>query len=136
MDSRNFTIILESSQFKCYFRIQDLVWLQCFNTQYFTIFKVPGRMGLLIMASLITWNIYGSTNSPPSRGFSHIEVWITGVQCNILLAIFEYACILALKRTTDGKNEHMDKIIKNIDLVSLFASLIFISVFIIFYWFL
>ena len=44
-------------------------------------------MGLLITVNLIAWNVYGSTNAPPKRGFSFIELWMTGVQSTILLAI-------------------------------------------------
>ena len=60
--------------------------------------QVPGRMGLLITLYLISTNVYGSTEAPPNRGFSNIELWITGTQICILLAILEYSIILALKR--------------------------------------
>ena len=55
-------------------------------------------MGLLITLYLISTNVYGSTEAPPNRGFSNIELWITGTQICILLAILEYSIILALKR--------------------------------------
>ena len=95
-------------------------------------------MSLLITTSLIAWNVYGSTKAPPSRGFSYIEVWITGVQTNITGAIFEYLLILALKRSNlnmSTKSSDMDQIIKLIDLGALTISLIFFSVFNIIYWF-
>ena len=97
-------------------------------------------MGLLITASLIAWNVYGSTSTqaPRSRGFSFIEVWILGVQTNILVAIIEYACILALKRSNynmSTKSANMDRIIKLIDLVAFVISFIFFSIFNIVYWF-
>ena len=97
-------------------------------------------MGLLITASLIAWNVYGSTSNkaPRSRGFSFIEVWILGVQTNIIVAIIEYACILALKRSNfnmSTKSANMDRIIKLIDLLAFVLSLIFFSCFNIFYWF-
>ena len=103
-----------------------------------TFWQIPGRMGLLITTSLIAWNVYGSTKAPPSRGFSYIEVWITGVQTNITGAIFEYLLILALKRSNlnmSTKSSDMDQIIKLIDLGALTISLIFFSVFNIIYWF-
>ena len=99
-------------------------------------------MGLLITVSLIAWNVYGSVKAPPSRGFSYIEIWITGVQCNILLAILEYASILTIKRT----NLHLkifnketfvntDNFTKIMDFTSLILSLIFFSAFSILYWY-
>ena len=97
-------------------------------------------MGLLITVCLITWNVYGSTKAPPSRGFSYIEMWITAVQCNILLAIFEYSCILVLKRSNirprifKKKFLNLDQVIKIIDMISLFVSVSLFSVFIAFYW--
>ena len=51
-------------------------------------------MGLLITLYLISTNVYGSTEAPPNRGFSNIELWITGTQICILLAILEYSIIL------------------------------------------
>ena len=98
-------------------------------------------MGLLVTVKLIAWNVYGSTKAPPSRGFSYIEMWITGIQCNIVLAIVEYACILALSRVHHeflflifGKNYTMDKIVKIIDFTSLLVSLTFFFLFNVFYW--
>ena len=94
-------------------------------------------MGLLITVNLITWNVYGSTHAPPSRGFSYIEVWISGVQCNILLAIIEYTIVLCLKRSNlhfHMKSADMEKIIRLIDLMSFIASFIFFSGFNILYW--
>ena len=95
-------------------------------------------MGLLITSSLISWNVYGSTKAPPSRGFSYIEVWITGVQTNIVGAIFEYACILAIRRTKftlNIKSADMDKIISLMDFGALVLSFIFFTIFNIVYWF-
>ena len=97
-------------------------------------------MGLLITVCLITWNIYGTTEAPPSRGFSYIEMWITIVQFNILLAIFEYSCILVLKRSNirprifKKKFLNLDQVIKIIDMISLFVSVSLFSVFNVFYW--
>ena len=95
-------------------------------------------MGLLITSSLISWNVYGSTKAPPSRGFSYIEVWILGVQANIIGAIFEYACILAMRRTKltlNIKFADMDKIISVIDLGALVISFVFFATFNFVYWF-
>ena len=95
-------------------------------------------MGLLITSSLISWNVYGSTKAPLSRGFSYIEVWITGVQTNIVGAIFEYACILAIRRTKftlNIKSADMDKIISLMDFGALVLSFIFFTIFNIVYWF-
>ena len=58
---------------------------------------VPGRMGLLVTLFLISSNTYNSLNIPQDRGFSYIEIWLIGTQGNILVALFEYAFILACK---------------------------------------
>ena len=93
-------------------------------------------MGLLITTCLINWNVYGKADAPLSRGFSYIEFWITGVQCNILLAILEYSCVLALKRTNFQIKGYanMDIFIRKIDLYTFMGSFLFFSVFNVYYW--
>ena len=91
-------------------------------------------MGLLVTTSLIVWNVYGSTKAPSSRGFSNIELWITGVQSIIIFAILEYACILALKRIHPKVVFDLDQITKIIDFISFIICLIFFIIFNILYW--
>ena len=55
---------------------------------------IPGRIGLTVTLFLISSNVYASVNAPSSRGFSYIEVWIIGSQVPIVIALFEYGCIL------------------------------------------
>ena len=43
-------------------------------------------------------NVYNSVKAPGQRGFSYIEIWMIGVQIPILVGIFEYATLLALKK--------------------------------------
>ena len=97
---------------------------------------VPGRMGLLITTYLIASNVYGSLDAPPSRGFSNIEVWITGVQCNILLAIVEYLFVLCLMRCEIKLpfGFSVRKCIKIIDAIFFTLSLVFFISFNYFYW--
>ena len=92
-------------------------------------------MGLLITASLITWNVYGSIKAPSSRGFSNIELWITAVQCIIIFGILEYACILTLKRTHPIAKFDLNEITKIIDMISVIISLIFFFMFNVIYWY-
>ena len=47
---------------------------------------------------LIATNVYNYVKAPANRGFSYIEIWMIGVQIPILVAIFEYAIILAMKK--------------------------------------
>ena len=55
-------------------------------------------MGLLVTLDLIATNVYNSVKAPSKRGFSYIEIWMIGVQVPILLAISEYAILLAVKK--------------------------------------
>ena len=92
-------------------------------------------MGLLITLYLITFNVYGSTSSnmaPPERGFSYIEVWMTGVIITISAAILELFFILAIKRSDKFANP--DQLAKMIDLMSLIISFVSFSCFIVFYY--
>ncbi len=41
---------------------------------------------------------------PINRGFSYIEIWISGVQTTLLLAIVEYGFILAVKKYHKPQN--------------------------------
>ena len=42
--------------------------------------------------------MYNSVEAPTQRGFSYIEIWLIGIQIPILVAIFEYGTILAMKK--------------------------------------
>lgn len=91
-------------------------------------------MGLLITSCLITWNIYGALDAPPSRGFSHAEIWIAGMQGTILLAILEYLTILFLIRKRPFCSK-MGRHIKYIDYTSFLLSIVFFTIFNVIYWF-
>ena len=95
-------------------------------------------MGLLITSYLITCNVYGSVEAPPNRGFSYIDIWATGIQCNILMAIIEFTCIIAMKRTNIKQNisskKNVDDVAGIIDFISLITSFIFFCLFNLVYW--
>ena len=98
-------------------------------------------MGLLITIYLIVWNIYGTIKAPPSRGFSYIEIWIMGMQFNILFAILEYSCVLAYKRSNIGLSigtkrtfANFDVVVKFADFFSLIFSLAIFCIFNVIYW--
>ena len=50
-------------------------------------------------------NVYNSVKAPAQRGFSYIEIWMIGVQIPILVGIWEYATLLALKKYYTGKGK-------------------------------
>ena len=52
----------------------------------------------MVTLYLIATNVYGQVEAPKDRGFSYIEVWMVGIQATILVALFEYALILAMNR--------------------------------------
>ena len=60
---------------------------------------------MLITLNLIVTNVYNSVKAPAQRGFSYIEIWMIGVQIPILVGIFEYATLLALKKYHNGKEK-------------------------------
>ena len=60
---------------------------------------------MLITLNLIVTNVYNSVKAPAQRGFSYIEIWMIGVQIPILVGIFEYATLLALKKYHKGKGK-------------------------------
>ena len=53
-------------------------------------------MGLLITIFLIITNIYNSVNAPKTRGLSFIEIWIIGIDFQILGAILQYSYVILL----------------------------------------
>lgn len=91
-------------------------------------FKVPGRLGLLITLYLIASNVYNSVEGPPSRGFSYIEIWMIGVHIPMLVAIFEYGLILAMKDQWEIST------LKRMDKITFCSSATFIALFNLFYW--
>ena len=95
-------------------------------------FKVPGRMGLVITLCLISFNVYNVVDAPPTRGFSNVETWMIGMELPILLAALEYSIILGLKRCIPNIIErHAGKV----DAITCFLSVLYILLFSICYWF-
>ena len=100
-------------------------------------------MGMLVVLFLIITNIHASVEGPSSRGFSFIEVWYVGMFTPIVIAIAEYAAILAaLKYKTElqydtevyGKIK-MKRLIAHIDMTFLCMSFAFMVLFIMYYYF-
>ena len=93
--------------------------------------SVPGRMGMLIMLDLIQSNSYIAVKAPPKRGFSTLEIWFVGIQVPILLAIFEYGVLLAMKKF---RAKQQEELFKFIDLCTLCVSIIYLLTFNALYW--
>ena len=133
-------------------RVQYLLIINSKN-----LFQVPGRLGLLITLYLIASNTYASVKGPINRGFSYIEIWMTGVQTTLLLAIVEYGVILAVKKYHRPQNSSktvqvtsinsgniipnrlennwdIDEMCKKMDIFTFYCSLTFIIIFNIVYW--
>ena len=102
---------------------------------------------------LIVTNVYNSVEAPTQRGFSYIEIWLIGIQIPILVAIFEYGILLAMKKyyqpnkktsevvvfnrkitTTDTEEIDMKLIEITMDKWSFIGTLSFIIIFNIIYW--
>ena len=100
---------------------------------------------------------YASVKGPINRGFSYIEIWMTGVQTTLLMAIIEYGAILAVKKYHKPQNSSktvqvasinsgnikpnrlennwdIDEMCKKIDIFTFFCSLTFIVIFNAVYW--
>ena len=96
--------------------------------------------------------MYNSVSAPPERGFSYIELWMTGMQLTIIVALVEYGMILGLKRFFKKKNfknikvfvnrknavtkeiHEDDTIFKNIDKTFLILSIAYLTAFSFCYW--
>ena len=101
-----------------------------------TIENVPGRLGLLVTLDLIYTTMYISVKAPESRGFSYIEIWNVGLQLPIIIGIFEYAVILAIKKYFTIGNEGsmgFDTISKKMDIFTFIGSTVYIIIFTIIY---
>ena len=92
---------------------------------------------MLTMLYLIQINTYNSVKAPPKRGFSSIEVWFVGMQAPILVAIFEYGIILALKKflgkMVQGKNLNPEKLFRKIDLLFFIVCFVYFALFTLWY---
>lgn len=112
---------------------------------------VPGRLGLLITLNLIASNVYSSVDAPTERGFSYIEVWMTGIQFTIMLALTEYAMVLGFMKyykvdppaqqnkvfiKVAGKEpcQETQQWIKSLDLATFVGSICFMIIFNLSYW--
>ena len=97
--------------------------------------KGPDRLALLVTVYLIAANVYGVVSAPKDRGFSFIEIWMVGIQITILLALFEYAVVLVLKRRNKNLDAGAgDASIKSMDKYTELASMVFFFIFNICYW--
>ena len=63
----------------------------------------------------------------------YIEIWMLGVMSTINLGILEYFFILVYRRSAN-KFENLEEITRRIDTTFFIISLIFFTLFIIFYW--
>ena len=92
-------------------------------------------MGMLTMLYLIQINTYNSAKAPPKRGFSSIEVWFVGMQVPILIAIFEYGFLLAMKKflreTMEDKNLNPENLFKKMDLLFFIACSVYFAILVI-----
>ena len=95
-------------------------------------------MGLLITIFLIITNIYNSVNAPKTRGLSFIEIWIIGIDFQILGAILQYSYVILLNNQavspmyTNVPNQK-DRL-KLIDRYALLASLAYFITFQFTFW--
>ena len=127
-----------------------LIWVTEPHTTL-TCLQVPGRLGLLVTLYLIAINVYNSVEIPTKSGFSFIEIWMIGIQVPILVGIFEYGIVLAMKKYQAchstkiikvGPEEVRDTIklydmylvSKNVDKWTFLGSLVFILMFNMIYW--
>ena len=85
----------------------------------------------MVTLYLIAANVYGTVEGPKDRGFSYIEIWMVGIQITILLAIFEYAIVLALikrfkKNQLNRRPSHLNEdFIEKMDMCSMIGSAVF-----------
>ena len=95
----------------------------------FLSFQVPGRMGMLVILFLILTTIHGNVKGPSSRGFSYLEVWYSGMFLPVIVAIIEYALLLA---TLKYKNEsqYLTRFLAKVDIIFMWCSAIFLVIFI------
>ena len=99
-------------------------------------------MGMLVILFLIYTNIHGTLEGPSSRGFSYIEVWYVGMFIPIIMAITEYATVLAImKYKTENDYETivfgkttLKRLIAHIDVASLCLSFSFMIIFVSLYY--
>jgi len=99
-------------------------------------------MGMLVILFLIYTNIYATLDGPSSRGFSYVDIWYVGMFLPIIMAITEYAIILAIMKYRT-ENEYntivfgkitLKRLIAHIDVVSMCLSLMFMIVFVSLYY--
>ena len=105
---------------------------------------VPGRMGMLTVLFLIITSIHANVDGPSARGFSYIEVWYVGMFMPIVVAILEYAIILAIIKFKEAKDWQikvgpnfkikMHQCLAYADILFLFCNLVFYIVFVTWYY--
>ena len=109
------------------------------------IFKVPGRLGMLVTLDLIASNIYNSVKAPIHRKISYIEIWMIVVHVPIFTAILEYGVILTMKKwrntlisstsQAECQNDYnLETKSKSLDCWTFVFSLMFIIIFNTCYW--
>ena len=64
--------------------------------------SVPGRLGLLATLYLITTNIYVGIPAPGTRGYSYLDIWISGMLLPIEIGIIQYGILLSASKFGKG----------------------------------
>ena len=98
---------------------------------------------MLVTLYLIVINVYASIEAPTGRGFSYIEVWYVGMFMPIVVAILEYAIILAIIKFKEAKDWQikvgsnfevkMHQCLAYADILFLFCNLVFYIIFVTWY---
>ena len=84
----------------------------------------------MVTVYLIASNVYSQVDAPKRRGFSRIDIWMVGVQFQILVAIVEYGILLGLQKFSKAEKSYS----KRVDKWTFVASLLFLGGFNLVYW--
>ena len=97
---------------------------------------VPGRMALLITLMLCLINIFNTitSDSPYTKSFTSISIWMVVCITLVTSALLQYGIILLFWKYTLYEQKNIQMIIKKIDLVCLTIEILVFVVFNIIFW--
>ena len=97
---------------------------------------VPGRMALLITLMLCLINIFNTitSDSPYTKSFTSISIWMVACITLVTSALLQYGIILLFWKYTLYEQKNIQIIIKKIDLVCLTIEILAFAVFNIIFW--
>ena len=91
---------------------------------------------MLLTITLIVTTVYVTTEAPPTRGMSFLEVWIIGIQIPTIVAMFQsgLSSVIIMETTEKLAPEELDRKSRQLDKITVIILGIYFIIFQLTFW--